>query len=82
MENIILKLGGYDTPHENRERITTYASLMGILSNVVLSLVKVVIGIVSGSVSVLADGVNNVFDVMSAVVTIVGVKLSKRPPDK
>lgn len=82
MEHFILKLGGYNTEHENRERISTYASLVGVLSNIILSVVKIIIGIVSGSVSVLADGVNNVFDVMSAVVTIIGVKLSKRPPDK
>lgn len=82
MEHFILKLGGYSTEHENRERISTYSSLVGVLSNIILSVVKIIIGIVSGSVSVLADGVNNVFDVMSAVVTIIGVKLSKRPPDK
>lgn len=82
MENFILKLGGYNTEHENRERISTYASMVGVMSNIILSVVKIIIGIVSGSVSVLADGVNNVFDVMSAVVTIIGVKLSKRPPDK
>lgn len=82
MENFILKLGGYNTEHENRERISTYASMVGVISNIILSVVKIIIGIVSGSVSVLADGVNNVFDVMSAVVTIIGVKLSKRPPDK
>lgn len=82
MENIILKLGGYNTEHENRERISTYASMVGVISNIILSVVKIIIGIISGSVSVLADGVNNVFDVMSAVVTIIGVKLSKRPPDK
>lgn len=82
MENFILKLGGYNTEHENRERISTYASMVGVISNIILSVVKIIIGIISGSVSVLADGVNNVFDVMSAVVTIIGVKLSKRPPDK
>lgn len=82
MENFILKLGGYNTEHENREKISTYASMVGVMSNIILSVVKIIIGIVSGSVSVLADGVNNVFDVMSAVVTIIGVKLSKRPPDK
>ena len=82
MENFILKLGGYNTEHENRERISTYASMVGVISNIILSVVKIIIGIVSGSVSVLADGVNNVFDVMSAVVTIIGVRLSKRPPDK
>lgn len=82
MGNYILKLGGYNTEHENRERISTYASMVGVISNIILSVVKIIIGIISGSVSVLADGVNNVFDVMSAVVTIIGVKLSKRPPDK
>lgn len=82
MENFILKLGGYNTEHENRERISTYASMVGVISNIILSVVKIIIGIISGSVSVLADGVNNVFDVMSAVVTIIGVKLSNRPPDK
>lgn len=82
MVNFILKLGGFGTDRENREKIATYSSFLGVISNVLLSITKIVIGLISGSVSVLADGVNNVFDVMSAVVTIVGVKLSRKPPDR
>ena len=82
MINLILKLGKFGGPYEDRAKISTYTGFFGIITNVILSIIKVTIGLVSGSISVLADGVNNIFDVFSAVVTIIGVKLSRKPADK
>ena len=82
MVNLILKLGKFGGPYEDRAKISTYTGFFGIITNVILSIIKVTIGLVSGSISVLADGVNNIFDVFSAVVTIIGVKLSRKPADK
>ena len=58
------------------------ASLAGIFLNLGLVAIKAVIGVVSGSVSVMTDAVNNLTDTLSAVVTLVGTKLAQKKPDK
>ena len=58
------------------------AGIFGIITNVVLFVLKIVFGILSRSVSVVADAVNNLSDAGSSGVTVVGFKLSNRPPDK
>ena len=57
------------------------ASCLGIVLNLLLAIVKAIVGGVSGSVSILADSINNVTDVLSSVVTFVGTKLAHRKPD-
>ena len=54
------------------------ASLAGIFLNLGLVAIKAVIGVVSGSVSVMTDAVNNLTDTLSAVVTLVGTKLAQK----
>ena len=66
----------------DRERKIVRTSLIGILTNIGLVIVKGTIGILSNSIAVLMDAVNNLSDALSSVVTIVGTKLSMRPPDK
>lgn len=80
--NKILKFGGYETEFENRTKISTMTSSIGLLFNVFLAIVKVVIFLVSGSVSILADAINNVTDSISSVITIIGVKVSSKPADR
>lgn len=58
------------------------ASGLGIGLNLGLTVVKAVVGIYAGSVSVLTDAVNNLMDILSSVVTLLGVKLAKRKPDR
>ena len=58
------------------------AGIAGIVANVVLFLGKVLAGILSGSVAVIADAFNNLSDAGSSVVTLVGFRLSSAPPDK
>ena len=58
------------------------ASLMGILCNILLFAGKLLVGIVSGAVSVTADAVNNLTDASSSVVTLLGFKLAERPADQ
>lgn len=65
-----------------REKKGVAASLVGILSNIVLFLVKVAVGLLSGSISLVADGVNNLSDVGTNVVTLVGFRMAGKPPDK
>lgn len=74
--------------HENIEDEKTrnsyvyLGSIVGIICNLVLSIIKITVGAISGSVSVLADGFNNLSDMASSVITMIGIKLANRPADK
>lgn len=67
---------------KDRAGIIMRASGLGIGLNLGLTVVKAVVGIYAGSVSVLTDAVNNLMDILSSVVTLLGVKLAKRKPDR
>jgi len=58
------------------------SGIVGIITNVILFSVKIVTGLLIGSVSILADGINNLSDTASSVITLVGFKLSSRPADE
>ncbi len=57
-------------------------SWVGIGANVLLAAFKAVVGLIAGSVAIVMDAVNNLSDALSSVITIVGAKLSQRPPDR
>jgi cation diffusion facilitator family transporter len=57
-------------------------SWIGIIANVLLAGFKAVVGILASSVAIVMDAVNNLSDALSSVITIVGTKLSQRPPDR
>ncbi|MBO4423449.1 MAG: cation transporter [Clostridia bacterium] len=57
-------------------------SITGIIVNVILVGFKAAIGFISGSVAIITDAMNNLSDVLSSTITIVGTKLSARKPDK
>lgn len=67
---------------DSREYIGKVASIIGICANVVLAVGKIVIGVLFGFISVLADGLNNLSDCGSSVVSLVSFKLSSKPADK
>ncbi len=69
-------------PETNRDKIIIRTSVIGILANVLLAGFKALVGIVSHSIAVLLDAVNNLSDALSSIITIVGTKLSGRLPDK
>lgn len=58
------------------------ASLVGIVLNLILAGAKIAVGSMFGVISVLADGLNNLTDCGSSVVSMVSFKLSSRPADK
>lgn len=64
-----------------RFRYGIVAGSLGIASNLVLFALKMAVGILSGSISVVADAINNLSDAGSSIVTILGFKLSSRPAD-
>lgn len=57
-------------------------SVVGIVANVLLASFKALVGIIASSVAIVMDAVNNLSDALSSVITIVGAKLSQRPPDR
>ena len=75
---------GYDTPNdpESRVKIGRFAGVVGIIANTVLFIVKIAIGLLFGSISVIADSLNNLSDAGSSVLTVVGYTMSGKPADK
>ena len=59
-----------------------FAGIIGIIVNLGLSLAKITAGTLFGSISVTADGINNLSDAGSSVVTLIGFKLSGKPADR
>ena len=57
-------------------------SWIGIAANVLLASFKAVVGVLSSSVAIVMDAVNNLSDALSSVITIIGTKLSQRPADR
>lgn len=66
---------------QSRNNQITKVSIIGIGANAVIAFFKVVVGILSNSVAVLLDAVNNVSDALSSAITIIGVKLAGKKPD-
>lgn len=66
---------------KKRERYGIVSGIVGILCNIILSVSKFFIGVISNSVSIMADGINNLSDASSNIVTILGTKLANKPVD-
>ena len=65
-----------------RNRYGNLGSVVGICANVLLSAVKIIIGILGGVLSVTADGFNNLADAGSSVITLIGFKMANKPADR
>ena len=67
---------------QSRDKEIVRTSVIGILMNVLLAAFKAGVGILSNSIAVILDAVNNLSDALSSVITIVGTKLASKAPDK
>lgn len=65
-----------------RTKCASAASGVGIASNVLLSAMKLIVGIITGSIAITADAVNNIADAASSVITLIGFRLASKPADK
>ena len=70
-----------ETMAAERERTIIKTSVVGIATNVLLAAFKAVVGLLSRSIAVTLDAVNNLSDALSSVITIIGAKLGARQPD-
>lgn len=71
-----------DNMADEREKTIVRTSAVGISANVLLAGFKAVVGLVSNSIAVILDAVNNLSDALSSVITIIGAKLGAKQPDK
>lgn len=86
MQKILVKLFIRDPENTSnlkvREAYGTLGSITGIVVNLILAIIKYIAGILSGSISVTADAINNLSDAGSSIISLIGVKLSAMPADK
>lgn len=67
---------------QKRERAIIRTSIIGIGTNVMLAVFKAIIGLISNSIAITLDAVNNISDALSSVITIIGTKLGAKQPDR
>ncbi|MDD6381015.1 MAG: cation diffusion facilitator family transporter [Lachnospiraceae bacterium] len=80
MTNILVKK--FIKNPDDRAAYGTLGSVTGIICNILLSVMKFIIGTVSHSVAITADAVNNLSDTASSVISLLSAKISSRPADK
>ena len=68
--------------NQNREKIIVRTSVVGIVVNLLLAAFKAAVGILSDSIAVVLDAVNNLSDALSSIITIIGAKVAGKKPDK
>ena len=66
----------------SREQTIIRTSIIGIAANVLLAAFKAAVGLVTHSIAIVLDAVNNISDAGSSLITIVGTKLAGKEPDK
>ena len=71
-----------ETMVNSRERTIVRTSVLGIVANVFLAGFKAVVGLMTNSIAIVLDAVNNISDAGSSLITIIGTKLAGRKPDK
>lgn len=84
MTKLLLRLFAKGDPAlpQTRAKTGKLSGGVGIVCNLLLFGLKLLVGIVSGAVSITADAMNNLSDATSSVVTLVGFKLAEKPADE
>lgn len=74
----------YDDINDEKVRIAhgKLAAFIGIFSNFILFVIKMIIGILSFSVSIIGDSINNLSDMATSIATLIGFHIAGRPADK
>jgi len=55
---------------------------LGVFVNFILALGKITVGTITGSASILAEGIHSATDILSSAISLIGIKLSKKPVDE
>ena len=67
---------------DNRDSTIIKTSIIGIVVNIFLVIFKAAVGLLSHSIAIVLDAVNNLSDALSSVITIIGTKLASKKPDR
>lgn len=85
MTDLLIKLFIKDSKNISnfkvRERYGNFASIVGIISNLLLFIIKITIGLIYNSIAITADAINNLSDSSSSLITMLGFKISGKPAD-
>ena len=86
MTDILIKLfvKDYQNPSNTvvRERYGVFSSIVGIITNLILAGMKLVAGLLSFSIAIVADALNNLSDAGSSIISFVSFKIAAKPADK
>lgn len=80
--NTFILKGKNRTEAEIRNKAGSMTILIGMVCNLFLFVLKFAIGLLSGSISVISDGFNNLSDCVSNILTLLGYKMAAKPADK
>ncbi len=67
---------------ESRDSIIAVTSGVGIVANLLIAVVKIVIGMVASSIAIISEGANNATDALSSILTVIGTKVAGKHPDQ
>ncbi|MBE5735226.1 MAG: cation transporter [Clostridiales bacterium] len=81
LEKLFIKDYNNTTSKAVRYKYGLVAGVFGIITNLLLFASKIIIGLLSASITIIADAINNLSDVGSSVVILLGFKLSSKPAD-
>ncbi len=81
MLNKLLNWGNFGKENEDRGKIIVGAAILAITLDFLLALLKIFLFIFTASVSIFADSINNISDSISALIVLVGTKISEKPGD-
>ena len=65
----------------SREGVVSATSILSVIVNLFVALMKVVVGLLASSIAIVSEGVNNATDALSSILTLVGTKLAAKAPD-
>ena len=86
MTNLLLRIFVRNSKNQDdpavRSAIGTLSGWVGIVCNLLLFLTKILVGVLSGSVSITADAMNNLSDASGSIVTLIGFKVADKPADE
>ena len=84
MTKLLLRLflKGDPADAKNRSAVGKMAGSVGIAANIILFAGKLLAGILSGAVSIIADAMNNLTDASSSILTLLGFRLAEKPADE
>lgn len=67
---------------EKRYKIGKKVSIIGLIVNILLSIIKIIVGMTFSSMALIADGLHSVSDIASTIVILISIRFSQTPADR